>query len=49
MELDIDEIDDNSPLKIYSSELASQGMYMLFLVEDIINFRKIFNNIPIFI
>jgi len=29
MELDTDEILDNSPLKIYSSELASQGMNKL--------------------
>lgn len=28
MELDIDEISNNSPLKTYSSEVASQGMYL---------------------
>jgi len=31
MELDIDEMPDNSPLKKYSSELATQGMFMIYL------------------
>lgn len=29
MELDIDDIPNNSPLKTYSSEVASQGMYIM--------------------
>jgi len=31
MELDINEMPDNSPLKKYSSELTSQGMYIIYL------------------
>lgn len=30
MELDIDEMPDNSRHKMYSSELATQGMYILY-------------------
>jgi len=40
MELDIDEMPDNSHHKKYSSELATQGMYIIY---DLIMFHTIIN------
>lgn len=34
MELDIDEISNSSPLKTYSSEVASQGMYSYYVYNN---------------